>query len=80
MAALSETIKLTNDRAPKGLELLKHNEGDALWDIMTDSDSSEYEHEGNDRPCRYLNRDGCRHGSHCRFKHAPDEKSVRDQL
>lgn len=55
-------------------------ETDPLWEVMTQSDSSEYGHEGNHTPCRYLNHDGCKHGAKCRFRHAPDEKSVRDQL
>ena len=80
LAALSETIKLTNERAPKGLDLLRYDAGGALWETETVSDSSEYHHEGNGSSCRYLNHDGCRHGSHCRWKHAPDEKSVRDRL
>lgn len=51
-----------------------------LNDIMTTSDSSEYRHEGNGRSCRYNNHDGCRHGAECRFRHAPDDMSVRDEL
>lgn len=49
-------------------------------DIMTQSDSSDYKHEGNGIPCWYNNHDGCKHGSKCHFKHAPDIKSVRDEL
>lgn len=55
-------------------------EDDPLDDIMTESDSSEFEHEGNGIPCRYNNHSGCRHGSQCYFKHAPDDYSVRDEL
>lgn len=57
---------------------MENDEG--LWEYETVSESSEYEHEGNGTACRYLNHGGCRHGSECRWKHAPDEKSVRDQL
>lgn len=57
---------------------MENDEG--LWEYETVSESSEYEHEGNGTACRYLNHGGCRHGSECLWKHAPDEKSVRDQL
>jgi len=52
----------------------------AKSDLVTESDSSEFAHEGNGIPCRYNNHNGCRHGAQCRFKHAPDNKSVRDEL
>ncbi|TFY57503.1 hypothetical protein EVJ58_g6978 [Rhodofomes roseus] len=78
--ALEETLLLNHGRAssegnPKELE-----ENDPLWEIMTESDSSEYKHEGNNTPCRYLNHDGCNDGSQCRWKHAPDARSIRDEL
>jgi hypothetical protein len=44
------------------------------------SDSSDWNHEGNGIPCRLYNHDGCTRGNDCRFSHAPDLKSVRDQL
>jgi hypothetical protein len=44
------------------------------------SDSSDWNHEGNGIPCRFYNHDGCTRGNDCRFLHAPDLKSVRDQL
>ncbi|KAJ7504537.1 hypothetical protein B0H11DRAFT_1852989 [Mycena galericulata] len=50
-------------------------------EIVSDSDSSDFEHEGNGKPCRFYNHDGCAKGSQCRFKHAPTkDKSTRDQL
>ena len=79
-AALSETIQLNHGQAFDRPEQQTYESGNALWDTETTSDSSEYEHEGNGTPCRYLNHGGCRHGAHCRWKHAPDERSVRDQL
>ncbi|KAE9394936.1 hypothetical protein BT96DRAFT_942775 [Gymnopus androsaceus JB14] len=38
----------------------------------SDSDSSDFYHEGNDIPCRYHNRNGCMRGSGRFYKHAPD--------
>ncbi|KIP07573.1 hypothetical protein PHLGIDRAFT_127540 [Phlebiopsis gigantea 11061_1 CR5-6] len=44
------------------------------------SDSSDFAHDGNGIPCRFYNHDGCRSGSGCKFKHAPDDRSIRDNL
>ncbi|KAJ3719714.1 hypothetical protein C8R42DRAFT_97197 [Lentinula raphanica] len=49
------------------------------------SDSEDYEHQGRkDRqvksPCRNYNHEGCQLGKGCRYKHAPDGRSVRDEL
>ncbi|PPQ97683.1 hypothetical protein CVT26_001866 [Gymnopilus dilepis] len=44
------------------------------------SDSSDCNHVGNGIQCRFYNHDGCARGSECQFSHAPDEKSVRDEL
>lgn len=50
-------------------------------EIVSDSDSSDCEHQGNGVPCRFYNHDGCAKGSKCKFKHAPTkDKSTRDQL
>lgn len=45
-----------------------------------ESDSSDCNHFGNGVSCRFYNHDGCTKGTDCRFSHAPDEKSVRDNL
>lgn len=37
-------------------------------------------HAGNGIPCRYYNHGGCRRGSECTYSHAPDDKSVRDDM
>lgn len=44
------------------------------------SDSSDAHHVGNGVQCRFYNHEGCARGSECAFSHAPDEKSVRDDL
>ncbi|KAH9983249.1 hypothetical protein BJV74DRAFT_851408 [Russula compacta] len=44
------------------------------------SDSSDWNHDGNGIPCRFYNRDGCKHGTACKYSHSPDHKSVRDRL
>ncbi|KAG7453095.1 uncharacterized protein BT62DRAFT_959370 [Guyanagaster necrorhizus] len=49
-------------------------------DSSTNSDSSDCHHIGNGIACRYYNHGGCRRGESCAFSHAPDEKSVRDNL
>ncbi|TFY60955.1 hypothetical protein EVJ58_g4815 [Rhodofomes roseus] len=79
-SALEETLLLNHGRVPPEGDPKRSEEHDPLWEIMTESDSSEYEHDGNGTPCRYLNHDGCRHGSKCRWKHAPDTRSVRDEI
>ena len=44
------------------------------------SDSSDCNHTGNGVPCRFYNRAGCAKGERCAYSHAPDEKSIRDNL
>jgi hypothetical protein len=44
------------------------------------SNTSDCNHRGNGVPCRFYNREGCAKGALCPFSHAPDEKSVRDDL
>lgn len=44
------------------------------------SETSDFEHEGNSIPCRFYNHDGCRNGTECKFRHGPDNRSVRDSL
>ena len=44
------------------------------------SDTEEYTHFGNGIPCRYYNHEGCNQGERCKFKHAADNRSVRDDL
>ncbi|KAG8908167.1 hypothetical protein FRB99_008710 [Tulasnella sp. 403] len=46
----------------------------------TGSHTSDYEHQGNEIPCKAYNHDGCPRGRACDFSHAPDEQSVRDDL
>ncbi|KAK0231806.1 hypothetical protein EDD85DRAFT_116174 [Armillaria nabsnona] len=48
--------------------------------IQTDSDSSNFEHEGNREPCRAYNHEGCSQGPKCALKHSPEEGTTRDQL
>ncbi|KAK0213825.1 hypothetical protein IW262DRAFT_1279619 [Armillaria fumosa] len=48
--------------------------------IQTDSDSSDFEHDGNGKPCRAYNHEECSQGSKCALKHSPDEDTTRDQL
>ena len=52
----------------------------AALEIEDESDSEDFAHAGNGTPCKFYNRGACRHGPRCRFKHAPDRKSVRDEL
>jgi hypothetical protein len=50
------------------------------WDPTVDSDSEEAKHVGNGKPCKFHNYPGGCHKSRCNFSHAPDDKSVRDEL
>ncbi len=55
------------------------------WDfealeVASVSDSSDCQHVGNGVPCRFYNHNGCVLGTACAYSHAPDEKSVRDDL
>ncbi|OCH91987.1 hypothetical protein OBBRIDRAFT_833801 [Obba rivulosa] len=52
----------------------------AKSDITTESDSEDYKHIGNGIPCRFYNHYGCKKGSRCPYRHAPDPKSFRDEL
>lgn len=56
-----------------------HYDQEAL-EIASVSDSSDCNHVGNGVQCRFYNHEGCARGSACMFSHAPDEKSVRDEL
>lgn len=53
---------------------------DEADEVMTQSDSSEWKHYGDGTPCENHNCDGCKNGSQCKFKHAPDTLTVRDEL
>ncbi|KAG6841163.1 hypothetical protein C0991_001291 [Blastosporella zonata] len=53
---------------------------DDRLELAEPSDSSDCNHVGNGVPCRFYNHDGCARGAECDFSHAPDEKSVRDDL
>ncbi len=49
-------------------------------DSSTNSDSSDCRHVGNGVACRFYNHGGCNRGNNCAFSHAPDDKSIRDDL
>lgn len=53
---------------------------DAMLDIEDEADLEDCLTLGNGTPCKFYNHGGCRHGQQCRFMHAPDSKSVRDEL
>ncbi|KAI0641698.1 hypothetical protein C8Q79DRAFT_1014122 [Trametes meyenii] len=55
-------------------------EPEDVVELEDESDSEDFKHKGNNTPCKYYNHDGCRHGARCHFRHAPDRKSVRDEL
>ena len=44
------------------------------------SESSDCEHGGNGKPCKFYNHTGCTKGRTCPFSHAPDNQSERDAL
>ncbi|KAF9457703.1 hypothetical protein BDZ94DRAFT_1326058 [Collybia nuda] len=53
---------------------------DESLELASMSDSSDCNHVGNGIACRFYNHQGCARGSECTFSHAPDEKSVRDDM
>ncbi|KAJ3506955.1 hypothetical protein NLJ89_g6574 [Agrocybe chaxingu] len=57
---------------------------DEAWEPFSDPDSPDCKHLGIGRvaqpPCRAYNREGCAKGISCPLAHAPDRKSVRDEL
>ena len=78
--ALAESVRLnvSYERVDGGL--VESEEAEPLWEVLTESDSDEREHEGDGVACYGWDHDGCRGGGACPQKHAPDERSVRDQL
>lgn len=53
---------------------------DSAQSSAAESDSSDCSHKGNGISCRFYNHGGCNRGTNCKFSHAPDEKSLRDEL
>lgn len=49
-------------------------------DMPFESDTSDFHQQGFGVPCRYYNHGGCARGRECRYKHAPDDRSVRNNL
>ena len=74
---LDETLVLIRERNEED-DLVDSD--DATPSLESVSDSSDWNHEENGRPCRDYNHDGCTRGLECKFSHAPDHKSVRDRL
>ena len=56
----------------------RDGESDAETDVL--SETSDYEHEGSGVPCKHYNHEGCKAGSACTYRHAPDTRSIRDKL
>ncbi|KAF6758595.1 hypothetical protein DFP72DRAFT_807769, partial [Ephemerocybe angulata] len=46
----------------------------------SDSDTEDCRHKGNGIACYFYNHSKCTRGQDCTFSHAPDDKSVRDEL
>ncbi|KAF8063561.1 hypothetical protein FPV67DRAFT_1507114 [Lyophyllum atratum] len=69
---------VTSDGEPVDFAFPRYE--DNQLELAEPSDSSECNHVGNGVPCRFYNHDGCARGVECEFSHAPDEKSVRDDL
>ncbi|KAL0961185.1 hypothetical protein HGRIS_006156 [Hohenbuehelia grisea] len=49
-------------------------------ELEIESDSSDFNHRGNGRPCKLYNHEGCSKGDACDYSRAQDLKSVRDHL
>ncbi|KAF9533853.1 hypothetical protein CPB83DRAFT_844632 [Crepidotus variabilis] len=84
--ALGEVNQFVNQEgADTAEEVQMIDFGFPHWDyealeVASVSDSSDCQHVGNGVPCRFYNHEGCSRGSECAYSHAPDEKSVRDDL
>ena len=80
---LKSSVKGRNVHNWPGDELLGNSSSrhveDAI-DVEVDSDSEDASHKGNGTPCKFYNSTGCRNGKRCKFSHASDSKSVRDEL
>ncbi|KAF5318132.1 hypothetical protein D9619_012190 [Psilocybe cf. subviscida] len=50
------------------------------YEFAEDSDTEDCKHKPHRPPCRFYNRGTCDRGASCRFSHAPDAISVRDEL
>ncbi|KAF5378169.1 hypothetical protein D9615_007587 [Tricholomella constricta] len=70
------------DTAPDGepIDFAFPRYEDEKLQLAERSDSSDCNHVGNGVPCRFYNHDGCARGADCEYSHAPDEKSVRNDL
>ncbi|KAI0264884.1 hypothetical protein BC834DRAFT_237375 [Gloeopeniophorella convolvens] len=69
------------DKMPPELEeAIKPLPDEEAIELESLSDSSDCRHRDNDVPCRFYNHDGCARGLQCAFSHAPDHKSIRDEL
>ncbi|RPD52546.1 hypothetical protein L226DRAFT_617797 [Lentinus tigrinus ALCF2SS1-7] len=51
-----------------------------IVEVDEDSDSEDSIHTGSGVPCKFYNHGGCLHSHRCSFMHAPDARSVRDDL
>ena len=49
-------------------------------DTPFESDSSDFHQQGFGIPCRYYIHAGCARGRECKYKHTPDNRSVRNYL
>ncbi len=67
---------------PEDASVRSQRHQDVAMEIEDGSDSEDFAHPGTGIACRYYNTSdtGCRNGKTCRFRHAPDSKSVRDEL
>lgn len=63
-------------------EKLPHPD-DLPWTLLSDSETEDCKHTGNTfdlTACRFYNHSKCTKGAECNFSHAPDAKSVRDEM
>ncbi|KAI1786100.1 TPR-like protein [Ganoderma leucocontextum] len=81
--AVSELLDLIGSIDwPEDASVRSQRGQDVVMEIEDESDSKDFAHPGTGIACRYYNTSdtGCRNGKTCRFRHAPDSKSVRDEL
>ena len=90
MAALTEKVEiretvLTRDPNATWLDdpsVRARRDEEIPMEVEDESDSEDFAHTGNGLACKEYNTSdkGCGRGAACRSSHAPDLKSVRDEL
>lgn len=80
LSELELLAPVENGLGPTDIDIDFPRYDDERLELASLSDSSDCNRVGNGIACRFYNHQGCARGSQSTFSHAPDEKSVRDDL